>query len=98
MRRLIAGVDRRRFLRDQQVRYAVERAAEIIGEAVRNLSPEFRARHPDVPWKAIIAQRNILIHRYWEVDPGLLWKLATVHIPELMKKVEPLAPLGAEEE
>ncbi len=97
-REFVAGIDFRAFLKDQKLRFAVERATEIIGEAARDLSPAFRARHPDIPWRAIIAQRNILTHRYWEVDPELLWQVATRHIPDLLRRLEPLVPRSPEEE
>lgn len=41
---------------------AVIRNLEVIGEAVRNLSPDLRRRHPAIPWRGITALRNVLIH------------------------------------
>jgi uncharacterized protein with HEPN domain len=32
-------------------RLALERALEIIGEAARHVSPQFRAAHPEIPGK-----------------------------------------------
>ena len=39
---------------------AVIRKLEIIGEAVRNLRPDFRDEHPNVPWKQIAVLRDYL--------------------------------------
>ena len=47
---------------DDEVAQAVLRWLEIIGEATRALSSELRDSHPDVPWRQIIAMRNILAH------------------------------------
>jgi uncharacterized protein with HEPN domain len=43
-------------------RRAVERETEIIGEAARHLSPSIQAGHPTIPWRRIVAQRNIIAH------------------------------------
>jgi uncharacterized protein with HEPN domain len=50
------------FLRDDLLQAAVERNIEIIGEAARRISGEFKQEHPEIPWRKIIAQRNVLIH------------------------------------
>lgn len=53
-----------RFAADKQLRYAVERAVSVIGEAARRVSATFKQQHPEVPWSKIIAQRNVIIHEY----------------------------------
>lgn len=50
------------FDRDELVQTWVVRHLEIIGEAVRSLSPDIKARHPEVPWAVIGRLRNILAH------------------------------------
>ena len=42
---------------------------QIIGEACRGLSEAFRARRPEVPWRAIIGMRHHLVHAYFTIDP-----------------------------
>ena len=44
-----------------------------IGEATHNLSPAVRDRHPDIPWAAMYAMRNIIAHDYGAVVPELVW-------------------------
>jgi uncharacterized protein with HEPN domain len=44
------------------MRYAVERQILVIGEAARKISEKLKQANPDIPWKAIVAQRNILAH------------------------------------
>lgn len=77
---------------DRMLRGAVERHIEIIGEAANRVSRGFRAAHPEVPWQRIIAQRNVLAHEYGEVDDLLVWRVATVRIPELTKQLELIVP------
>lgn len=80
------------YLENQMVQYAVERAIEIIGEAANRISPAFHQAHPEVPWRKIVGQRNILAHEYGDVDPSLMWDLAQKHIPALARQLEKLVP------
>jgi predicted nucleotidyltransferase len=48
--------------------------------------------HPEIPWRKIIAQRNVLAHEYGEVEPSLVWVLVTDHLPRLVAQLEPLLP------
>jgi len=54
------------------VQDAVIRQFEIIGEATKNFSEEFRMRHPDIPWKDLAGFRDKLIHQYFGVDISLV--------------------------
>lgn len=51
----IAGLDLVRYAQNRQIRSAVERELEIIGEAARRLSVDFRSEHPEIPWTSIVA-------------------------------------------
>ncbi|MCD4791816.1 MAG: DUF86 domain-containing protein [Bacteroidales bacterium] len=50
------------FLENDLVQDAVIRNLEIIGEAVKMLSNEFRTEFNNIPWKDIAGMRDILIH------------------------------------
>ena len=56
------------YLESVLVQSAVERQLGILGEAARRLSDEFRQAHPGIDWRRVIGLRNILIHRYDEVQ------------------------------
>ncbi len=77
---------------DRMLRGAVERHIEIIGEAASRVSRGFQAAHPEIPWRQIVAQRNILAHEYGEIDDSLVWRVATDRIPELIRQLEPTVP------
>jgi len=74
------------------LQYAVERALEIIGEAASRLSEGFLKAHPEIPWRKIKGQRNILIHEYGEIDHALVWSVVSEHLPILVGQIEPLLP------
>ncbi len=72
----------------------MERQIEIIGEAARGISDTFKAAHPEIPRRPIMAQRHRLAHEYGEIDDSLVWKVATVHVPALIPQLEPLVVLS----
>jgi uncharacterized protein with HEPN domain len=80
------------YLQDRMLQLAVERALEIMGEAARSVSPDFRLKHPEIPWKGIIAQRNVLAHEYGAINQDLIWEVVTVHLPDLVAKLEQMVP------
>jgi uncharacterized protein with HEPN domain len=59
------------------VRRAVERELEILGEAARRVSGETKAQAAGIPWQQIVGLRNLLAHRYDEIDDERIWRLAT---------------------
>ena len=71
---------------------SVERQIEIIGEAARRVSMEFQQAQPDIPWRPIQAQRHVLAHEYGEIKHDRIWRVVTVHIPDLIEQLEPLIP------
>ena len=80
------------FLQDDMLRAAVERNLEIVGEAARRVSEEVKYEHPEVPWRKIIAQRNVLIHEYDDIDYKEIWEVATFHLPRVIEQIRPLIP------
>ncbi|MEX2016803.1 MAG: HepT-like ribonuclease domain-containing protein, partial [Candidatus Hydrogenedentales bacterium] len=80
------------FTQDRVRRRALERVLEIIGEAARRVSEPFCEAHTEVPWRKIIAKRNVLIHEYDEILEELLWKTAREDAPALIAAIAPLLP------
>ena len=66
---------------------AVIRWVEIIGEAARGVSEELRQAHPEVPWRQMVAMRNVLIHGYFDIDVDLVWSVAQNDLPKLGAQV-----------
>ena len=80
------------YRQDEIRRLAIERVIEVIGEAARKVSPEFKEAHPEVPWRAITAQRIVLAHLYHNIDDAKIWDVATKKVPELIRLLQPLIP------
>lgn len=64
----------------------------ILGEAVKRLSQDFRAQHPQIPWKQIAGMRDVLTHKYDRVNLDIVWNVVQNYIPGLLKAIEPLLP------
>ena len=75
------------FLKDRLKQYAIIRAVEIIGEAAKNLSQEFKNSHPEVDWKEIIGTRDRIIHHYFGVDLDIVWDIVKKDLPKLEKNI-----------
>ncbi len=76
------------FLHDRKTQSAVIRQLEIIGEAVKRLSPEITARHAGVPWRQIAGTRDRLIHGWFQVDLAAVWSMVEHDLPSLRQAVE----------
>ncbi|MCC7361924.1 MAG: DUF86 domain-containing protein [Anaerolineales bacterium] len=76
------------FAEDELLQSWIVRHLEILGEAVRGLSPQFLAEHPEVAWSDIVGMRNILIHRYFEIDQEAVWAAVERALPPLKAQVE----------
>jgi uncharacterized protein with HEPN domain len=74
---------RHAFETDRGAQQAVAYNLAVLGEAARVLSPSLRERHTEVPWRDVIAQRNVVVHEYHRLDLDSIWDTATHDIPGL---------------
>ncbi len=81
------GLGPEAFETDETLRRAFARSLEVIGEAAKKLPDDFRARHPDVEWKAMTGMRDRLIHAYFGIDYLLVWDVVVHKIPVLRRQV-----------
>lgn len=76
------------FFTNSMVQDAVIRNIQVIGEAARALSDEFKETHPEIPWREISATRNLVIHEYFRVDLHIIWDAIKRDLPRLKAAVE----------
>ena len=80
------------YLDSVLVQSAVERQLEILGEAAGRISPDFRSTHSDINWRGIIGLRNILIHRYDDIQQQVVWKVVVSNLVPLRTQLEECLP------
>ena len=81
-------VNKKSFNSKEIIQDAVIRRIEIIREAVKNVSIDFREKYSDLPWKKIVGMRDKLIHGYFNVDVERVWNVIIDDIPVLKKQIE----------
>ena len=67
---------------------AVIRNFQIIGEASRQLSEEFKKDNSNIEWRRIIGLRNIIIHEYFDIDIENIWEIIENDLPVLYKQLK----------
>ena len=84
------GLKENEFMKNEVLQRALVRSLEVIGEAVKNLSSEYRERNGEINWKSLAGLRDKLIHHYFGVDYGIVWDVAVNELPELKVKLDKL--------
>ena len=87
-RELLEGVALEGYLRERMRQLALERALELMGEAARRASEAFQSGHPQVEWRRIVGQRNVLAHEYGAIDQERLYRTGKENVPGLIAVLE----------
>lgn len=82
-----AGYTRPDLDRDRKLVLALIKLIEILGEAAAKVSGETRLRHAAIPWDAIVATRNRLIHGYFDINLDIVWDTVAVDLPPLVAEL-----------
>jgi uncharacterized protein with HEPN domain len=79
----LAGLSEGSFYNSAEKQDAVLRRIQIIGEAAKHIPEEYRKKWNEVPWKDIAGMRDIIVHEYFGITLGMIWKTAIEDIPGL---------------
>ena len=76
------ALERTDYLQD-----ALIRCVEVLGEALKRLSPELREQNSDLPWRGMAGMGDLLIHAYDRVDIDEVWQ-AYLQFPSIRQRIE----------
>ena len=88
IRRYVGSMSEGEFYGDSLTFDAVVRNIILIGDAATGIDTTIREQMPGIPWSQIVGMRNILTHEYFEVDPDVIWHVATLDLPSLVFHLE----------
>ncbi len=77
----VKGMSFETFEKDAKTSFAVIRAFEIIGEAVKKIPSQVRTQNKNIPWKEMSGMRDKLIHEYFGIKPRVVWKTIKEDLP-----------------
>ncbi len=89
-RRFIGDMSYDEFVTNEMTCYAVIRCLEIIGEAVKNVPQEIRARRLEVSWKDLAGLRDKCIHLYLGINHRRIWQVVKEDIPKYLTPIQTL--------
>ena len=84
------GIEFRDLLENPEKQRAWLRSLEVIGEATKNLSIEFREKHPEIEWRKVAGLRDKLIHHYFGVKWEIVWDVVASELPAIRHEIEDL--------
>ena len=83
------------FQNDFILKDAVILNLEVIGEAASQLQSHIKQKYAQVPWQEIIDFRNVIIHKYNQVDFEVAWNVIVNELDSLERQIkEILKPEG----
>ncbi len=88
IKQFIEGVDYNEFIENKLIKKAVCMSLLNIGELVKTLPNDFCEAHPQLPWKRIAGMRDIVAHKYKQLDMDAVWIVANERIPEILEFIE----------
>ena len=81
------GLTYQKFLQDRKTQDAVVRNFEVIGEAAKNITANFKTNHPEISWKTLAGLRDKLIHFYFGIDYKIVWNITKKELPKIKKQI-----------
>jgi uncharacterized protein with HEPN domain len=88
LKHILEEINFQEFKKNEILKRACSRSLEIIGEAVKNLSTDFKKRYKNIEWKKIAGLRNKIIHYYFGVNWDILWDVIKNRLPKLKEQIE----------
>lgn len=76
------------FRKDEMLQAAVVRELQIVGEAAKRLTPAFKSRYANIPWRDVTGMRDIAVHDYFLLELPRVWNTAKRDVPQLLEQLK----------
>ncbi len=76
------------FHKNRDIQDATIRRLEVIGEAVKNLSEEFKKKYSKIEWRKIAGTRDVVIHAYFGINLEIIWKVIKEDLFKLKNEIK----------
>lgn len=83
-----ANLDYDEFTADHRTIYATVQSLEIVGEAAKRIPDEVRSLDPTIPWRKMAGMRDVMLHRYDQVDLLEVWDTVERDLVPLLPRLE----------
>lgn len=85
---LVKRISFERLDEDLVRKLALEWALEVLGEAARRVSAQFQGRNPQIEWRDLVGQRNVLAHDYGKINHRRLYDSTRRIVPSLLAELD----------
>lgn len=82
-----AGISKDQFLINHQIQDAVIRRFQVMGDAAKSIPQDFKDQHPDISWRGMMTQRDVIVHDYFDINFERLWQTIQTDLPGLEKGI-----------
>jgi uncharacterized protein with HEPN domain len=89
-----SGMSREQFETSTLHYDATVRNIELLGEAAKNIPEDIRAGMAKIPWRELIAIRNVVAHGYFGINNDILWDIVSRKAPELLIRLQAYRSAG----
>jgi uncharacterized protein with HEPN domain len=86
----VQGREKTDLWTDRKLALSLVALYQILGEASKNVSSQFRSEHPEVEWSAVARMRDRIAHGYFDIDFEVIWDASQDRIPGLIAQLEAL--------
>ncbi len=74
--------------RDETLTKAILYDFMVIGEASRHVPAAIQIRYPTIPWRLMGDLRNIVAHKYFQIDIATIWETIQQDLPALIPELQ----------
>ena len=82
------GISRSELEANDEKMSAILYQITIIGEATKRLSQSFRQQHSEIPWREMARMRDVIVHKYDQLDFDIIWDVVQNKLPELLNLIK----------